>query len=80
MFYKSYKKNEARPFDHLYDPLYTTGNSIDIHKKNQIALKESAVIDSLPDYDSIFDDSIGKLTFVMRTNVLPNTSQNNGRY
>lgn len=79
MFYKSYKKNGARPFDHLYDPLYTTGNIIDFHKKNNLALKKSAVIDSLPDYDSMFDDSIRKLTFVMRTNVLPNTPQNNGR-
>lgn len=81
MFYKSYTKNEARQFDHLYDPLYTTGNIIDFHKRNQIALKESVVIDSLPDYDSMFDDSFRKLTFVMRTNVLPNnfTPQNNGR-
>lgn len=65
MFYKSYKKNEARPFDHLYDPMYTAGNIVDFHKKNQIALKQSAVIDSLPDYDSMFDHSIQKLTFVM---------------
>lgn len=57
MFYKSYTKSEARAFDHLYDPIYTTGDyQRDIQRENANALTNTAPVNIYTNFDSMFSE------------------------
>lgn len=57
MFYKSYTKSEARAFDHLYDPIYTTGDyQRDVQRENAIALTNTAPVNIYTNFDSMFSE------------------------
>lgn len=57
MFYKSYLKSEARAFDHLYDPIYTTGDyQRDIQRENAIALTNTAPVNIYTNFNSMFSE------------------------
>lgn len=71
MFFKSYSKSEVRPFDHLYDPLYATGNIKDIQRKNVIVLERMGLIDIFTNYGSMFSESSKRTIPVLRQNILP---------
>lgn len=71
MFYKSYSKCEVRPFDHLYDPLYTSGTQRDIQRKNEVVLKRTAAVEVLTNYNSMFCETEQQPTYVIRKNPLP---------
>lgn len=55
MSYKSHQVGPDRVFDHLYDPIYTTGPK-DIWKENHNALYRSAPVRIFPQYGTMFTD------------------------
>ncbi|KAG4072263.1 hypothetical protein HA402_004195 [Bradysia odoriphaga] len=55
MSYKSHQIGPDRVFDHLYDPIYTTGTK-DIWKENHNALYRSAPVRIYPQYGTMFTD------------------------
>lgn len=81
MFYKSYAKSEARAFDHLYDPLYTTGNYRDIQRENAIALTKTAPLNIYTNFDSMFSalPQRPRSLLVLQRNQLPRTPEINGK-
>lgn len=81
MFYKSYAKCEARAFDHLYDPLYTTGNYRDVERENVIALTKTAPSNIYTNFNSMFSElpQRPRTYFVLQRNQLPRTPEFNGK-
>lgn len=84
MFYKSYTKSEARAFDHLYDPIYTTGDyQRDIQRENVNALTNTAPVNIYTNFNSMFSElSQRPRTFnVLQRNQLPTKAPNfNGKH
>lgn len=81
MFYKSYRKSEARAFDHLYDPLYVTSNFRDVQRENAIALTKTAPINIYTNFNSMFSDSPQRPRsfYVLQRNQLPRTPEINSK-
>lgn len=74
MFYKSYTKSEARAFDHLYDPIYMTGDyRRDIQRENANALINTAPVNIYTNFNSMFSELAQRpRTFnVLQRNQLP---------
>lgn len=73
MLYKSYRKCEARAFDHLYDPLYMTGNIRDVQRENANALTKTAPINIYTNFNSMFSQlpQTQRSLFVLQQNQLP---------
>lgn len=67
----SYRKSSERPYDYIFDPLFTTGNIIDIHRKNKIISKKTAEIGIQTNFNLMFSDSIQRAIVVKRQNPLP---------
>lgn len=80
MFYKSYAKSEARAFDHLYDPIYTTGNYRDIQRENASSLTKTAPVNIYTNFDSMFSElpQRPRTYQVLQRNQLPRTPEING--
>lgn len=81
MFYKSYSKSEARAFDHLYDPIYMTGNSRDIQRENAIALTKTAPVNICTNSNSMFSElpQRPRTEIVLQRNQLPKTPEFNSK-
>lgn len=80
MFYKSYAKSEARAFDHLYDPIYTTGNYRDIQRENASSLTKTAPVNIYTNFASMFSElpQRPRTYQVLQRNQLPRTPEING--
>lgn len=81
MFYKSYSKSEGRAFDHLYDPIYMTGNSRDIQRENAIALTKTASVNIYTNFNSMFSElpQRPRTEIVLQRNQLPKTPEFNSK-
>lgn len=73
MFYTSYIKCEARAFDHLYDPLYATGNLRDIQRESERSLRKTAPAYIYTNFDSMFSElpQRPRSLLVLQRNELP---------
>ncbi|XP_037052445.1 cilia- and flagella-associated protein 91-like [Bradysia coprophila] len=87
MSYKSHQIGPDRVFDHLYDPIYTTGTK-DIWKENHNALYRSAPVRIYPQYGTMFTDlpKRPRNIYIQQRNPLPhfpfvdeNGSRSNGK-
>lgn len=87
MSYRSHRTGPDRVFDHLYDPIYTTGTQ-DIWKENHHALYRSAPVRIYPQYGTMFTDLTRhpRNYYIQQKNPLPhfpfvdgNGNLNNGK-